>query len=39
MIGKHKCKRAQNTDLKGAITIGLDDAFTALCHRAGKTGQ
>ena len=30
MIGKHKCRRAQNTDLKGAIAIGLDEAFTAL---------
>jgi len=30
MIGKHKCKSAQDTDLKGAIAIGLDEAFTAL---------
>ena len=30
MIGKHKCKIAKNTDLKGAIAIGLDEALTAL---------
>ena len=30
MIGKHECKCARDTDLKGAITIGLDEAFTAL---------
>ena len=30
MIGKHECKCARDTDLKGAMTIGLDEAFTAL---------
>ena len=30
MIGKHKPKTACNTDLRQAIAIGLDEAFTAL---------
>ena len=30
MIGRHECKQAQNTGLKEAIYIGLDEAFTAL---------
>jgi len=30
MIGKHHCECARNTDLKRAIFIGLDEAFTAL---------
>jgi hypothetical protein len=30
MIGKHRCKAAERTDLLGAVRIGLDEAFTAL---------
>ena len=30
MIGKHESKQARNTNLKGAIAIGLDEALTAL---------
>jgi len=30
MIGKHQCQSARDTDLKRAIFIGLDEAFTAL---------
>ena len=29
-IGKHDCKVAVDVDLRGAIIIGLDEAFTAL---------
>ena len=30
MMGKHECRQAHHTDLKGAIYIGLDEALTAL---------
>jgi hypothetical protein len=30
MIGRHQCKQAHKTDLKGAIAIGLDEVLTAL---------
>jgi len=30
MIGQHQCQCAHDTDLKRAIYIGLDEAFTAL---------
>ncbi len=29
-LGKHECKIASNTDLKGALIAGLDEVFTAL---------
>ncbi|NLS78266.1 MAG: DinB family protein [Chloroflexi bacterium] len=29
-IGKHDCKVAADIDLRGAIAVGLDEAFTAL---------
>jgi hypothetical protein len=30
MIGKHECKQARNTGFKDALTIGVDEALTAL---------
>lgn len=30
MIGKHEPKRAENTDVKAAVTVCLDEALTAL---------